>query len=302
MKKIKTYHSAPLFCLAVYILITLSLLFNVPYDGSIYSVLAVSVLQIAIFILPGVLYCRLEGTVSPKELGFRGFRIQNVALIIFAALFLFSLSVLFGLADPDYVQTGAVTDVTSLSPQAVIYITVIYCILPAVTEEFVFRSIIYNKYKKYGVFSAAAFSSVLFALAHFSLSELPKFLICGVVLALVYEVSHSVFVSIAVHFLFNLLTVFSQKLLTDAAGKSENTVPFIFLFVSIALITLFLSLSRAQSQLEYDSVSIRPADNEKEQTFQFRMRALLLSFLSPAFLCCVIFAVAAAIIRLKHNV
>ncbi len=302
MRKIKAYYSAPLFCLVIYILITLSSLINIPYDGSVYSVLSFAVLQIAVFIIPGVIYCRLEGVVSMKDLGFRGFRIQNLALIICAAVFLFSVSVLFGLAaGPEYTQRGAVTDVTSLSPQSVIYITVIYCILPALTEEFVFRSIIYNRYKKYGVFCAVAFSSVLFSLAHFSLYEVPEFLLCGIVLALVYEVTHSVFASISVHFLFNLLTVFSQKLLTDAAGKAENTLPFVFLFVSVLLIFLFLSLSRAQSQLEYDSVNIHPSKNEKDPSLQVRTRALLVSFLSPTFLLCVIYAVVAAIIRMNNG-
>lgn len=302
MRKIKAYYSTPVFCLIIYVLITLSALINIPYDGSIYSVLSVTVLQLAVFVLPGVIFCRIKGIVSPKELGFCGFRAPNVALILCAAVFLFSVSVLFGLVlEPDYSQNYIVTDVTSLSAQSVIYITVVYCLLPAVTEEFVFRSVIYNQYKKYGVFCAAAISSVLFALMHFSLPELPKFLICGVVLALVYEVTHSVIASVSVHFLFNLLTVFSQKILTDAAAKSENTVPFVFLFVSLLLIFLFLSLSRAQSQLEYDSINIPAEKPDKDRSFQFRMRSLLISFLSPTFLACVIYAVVFAVIRLKSG-
>ena len=299
MRRIKSYFSTPVFCLIIYIIITLSSLLN-PYDGSIYSVLALSVLQIGVFVLPGVIFCRIKGIVSPSDLGFKGFRISNIALIICSAILLFSVSVLFGLgAGPDSVQSGAVADVTSLSAQSVIYLTVVYCILPAFTEEFVFRSIIYNQYKKYGVLCAVTVSSILFSLMHFSLSDFFKYLICGVVLALVYEVTHSVFASISVHFLFNVLTVFSQKLLTDAAGKASNATPFVFVFVSFLLIFLFLSLSRAQSQLEYDSVNIHPSKNEKYPPIQLRLRSLLISLLSPTFWACVAYAIVAAVIRLR---
>lgn len=302
LRKIKPYYATPVFCLFVFILITLSSLFSISYDGSVYSVLAVCVLQIAVFVLPGVIFCRLVGIVSPKDLGFKRFRVQNIALVLCSAVFLFSASVLFGLVlEPDYAQNHVVADLTALSAQSVIYITVVYCILPAVTEEFVFRSVIYGQYRKYGVFCAAAVSSVLFALMHFSLTELPKFLLCGAVLALVYEVTHSVIASISVHLIFNLLTVFSQKLLTDAAGKAENTLPFVFLFVSVLLLFLFLSLSRAQSQLEYDSINIPPESPDKERSLQYRMRSLLLSFLSPTFLACAVYAVVFAVIRLKSS-
>ena len=302
MLKIKSYHITPVFCLVIYVLITLSSLIAIPYDGGIYSVLTVSVLQIAVFILPAVIFCRIKGIVSPKDLGLVGFRLPNIALIICAAVFLFSASVLMSLATPGSPRSTPVTDVSSLSVQSVIYITVIYCLLPAVTEEFVFRSVIYNQYKKYGVLTAVTVSSILFSLMHFSLSDFFRFLLCGVVLALVYEVTHSVFVSMAVHFLFNLMTVFSEKLLTDAAGKPENTLPFVFLFVSILLISLFLSLARAQSQFEYDSVSIHPSKNEKYPTFQLRMRSLLMSLLSPALWVCAIYAVVTAVIRMKSSV
>lgn len=302
MRKIKSYFSTPVFCIIIYILITLSSLINIPYDGSIYSVLSVSVLQIAVFILPGVIFCRIKGIVSPKDLGFCKFRVQNIALILCSAVFLFSVSVLFGLfSGSDPAQSGISADVTALSAQSVVYLTVVYCILPAVTEEFVFRSVIYNQYKKYGVFCAVSVSSVLFALMHFSLSEIPKFLLCGIVLALVYEVTHSVIPSILVHFLFNLLTVFSQKLLTDAAGKAENKLPFVFVFVSILLIFLFLSLSRAQNQLAYDSITIPPSKNEKDRSLQFRMRSLLISFISPTFLACAVYAVVYSVIRLNNG-
>ena len=184
-----------------------------------------------------------------------------------------------------------------MTAPSVIYIIVIHCLLPAVTEEIAFRSVIYGEYRKYGVFGAVILSSSLFSLMHFSLPSFIAYFLCGAVLALVYEVTRSVFASMLVHFLYNLMAVFSQKILSDAAHKADNLIPFVFAFVCAMLLFLFFSLSRAQRLLEYDASKLPEEDNEEFPPLPQRLRSLLISMISPGFILCLGFAVFAGIIK-----
>jgi membrane protease YdiL (CAAX protease family) len=188
-------------------------------------------------------------------------------------------------------------DLSEINFTGILYVIVIYCLLPAITEEIAFRSVIYGEYRKYGIFGAVILSSALFSLVHFSFSSLLSYFLCGAVLALVYEVTKSVFASMITHFLYNLMSVFSQKILSDAANKADNMIPFIFAFVCAMLLFLFFSLSRAQHILEYDAEKQPESENEEFPPFPVRLRSLMISLVSPGFLLCIGFAVFAGIMR-----
>lgn len=297
--KLKDYHFTPILCLVIY-----ALIFGVSYiklkgDYSISSFLVVFVLQISVFVLPSVTYMRIKGPIKYKELGVRPFGLSSVLFVICASIFMFCAAVLTsfssrGVADAYY------ADITEITIPGIIYVVVIYCILPAITEEIAFRSVIYGEYRKHGVFGAVLLSSVLFSLMHFSLSSFFTYFICGVTLALVYEVTKSVFASMLVHFLYNVMSVFSSKILTEAANKSGNLIPFVFVFVSVMLLFLFFSLSRAQKILEFDAAKIPEAENEQFPPLHIRLHSLLISVVSPGFVACLGFSFFAGIMKTRQ--
>lgn len=296
MSKIKDYHITPLFCLVVYILIFAASFIKPGGEFSVNTFLFVFVSQILVFVLPSIIYKRIKGPIKYRQLGVRLFGASSVLFVICASVFMFCASVLLGL------RTGGASgayyaDLTQINVPGILYVVVIYCLLPAVTEEIAFRSVIYGEYRKYGVFGAVILSSALFSLVHFSLSSFLSFFLCGAVLALVYEVTRSVFASMTAHFLYNLLSVFSQKILSDAANKADNLIPFVFAFVCAMLLFLFFALSRAQKILEYDAAKLPEEENEEFPPLQIRLRSLLFSIISPGFLLCVGFAVFAGIMR-----
>lgn len=87
-------------------------------------------------------------------------------------------------------------------------ITVSAVIIAPITEEVLFRGILYGATKKYsgGIFALLS-SSLLFAIVHAHATNLFPLFIIGVLLALVYEYSGSLIASISMHALFNLLNV-----------------------------------------------------------------------------------------------
>ena len=298
LSKIKDYHITPLFCLVVYVLIFAVSYIKLQNEYSVTSFFVVFVLQILVFILPAVIYKRIRGPIKYKELGIKAFGLSSVLLIICASIFMFCAAVLTSFGSG---TSGAYyADVTDITVPQIIYAVVIYCLLPAITEEIAFRSVIYGEYRKHGIIGAVLLSSTLFSLMHFSLSLFFTYFICGIVLALVYEVTKSIFASMIVHFLYNLLFVFTGGLLHEATKKADNLIPFIFIFVCVMLLFLFFSLSRAQKILEFDAEKIPEAENEKFPPLQIRLRSLLVSVVSPGFILCLGFAFFAGIMKLRR--
>ena len=289
MTKIKDYHITPLFCLVLFVIIFAASFINVGSEFSVNTFLIDFVLQLGVFILPAIIYKRIKGPIKYKELGIRPFGASSILLVLCASVFMFCAAVLSSLHE----KTPAVSfsaDLSEITIPGILFVVVIYCLLPAVTEELVFRGVIYGEYRKFGVFGAVLLSSALFSLSHFSLSSFLTYFICGAVLALVYEVTRSVFASVTVHFLYNLMSVFSQKILTEAANKKDNLIPFVFAFVCVMLLFLFFSLSRAQRLLEYDAKNLPEEENEQFPPIQDRLRSLLFSIISPGFILCIGFA------------
>ena len=77
-----------------------------------------------------------------------------------------------------------------------------------VVEEFVFRFFIYGVLKRYvGCLLGVVFSAVLFAAAHAHLPSLVPLFVLGSCLAIAYEWSGSILVSMTMHSVFNSLTL-----------------------------------------------------------------------------------------------
>jgi len=81
-------------------------------------------------------------------------------------------------------------------------------IVAPIVEEVIFRGYIYPVVKRYSERSfAALFTGVLFGVIHFNLLSLPTLVVMGVVLVVLYEVTGSLWVTIACHAAFNGTTV-----------------------------------------------------------------------------------------------
>jgi membrane protease YdiL (CAAX protease family) len=83
-----------------------------------------------------------------------------------------------------------------------------------VSEEIIFRGYIYPATKRLsGSPCAVLFSGALFAVVHLNLAALLPLFVLGMLLAVLYEATGSLWMPIAVHLVFNLGTVVMQQLM-----------------------------------------------------------------------------------------
>lgn len=294
-----------LLVLGTFVLLLLSRLLDTLVLDRDNEYLAVVLLQILIFVIPGYLFLRYRGKGYTKRLRLRAPRFDQVLLIASAAGALitgcFLLSVLMGnlSAGQSFVLYDTFTSHQDGTTLGVVYLILAYAILPAVCEEVIFRSILCAEFERRGVACAIAVSSILFSMLHFNLPAMPVYLFAGVILALVLYATRSVFCAIIVHFLYNLFCLFGQSGFADFYVTQSATTLFLILMIAgllLCLAVLFGESSRLYRAYAKEGASdaYRPA---KKPSALEAIKNIALAFASPAAIVCVVLYAVVCILR-----
>ena len=95
-----------------------------------------------------------------------------------------------------------------------VLVAVVACVGAPLAEEVVFRGYIYAAVKRFtNIPFAVIFTGLLFGAVHGNLLALLPLTVLGIVLALAYEYTGSLWAPIAIHFCFNAATVVIQFIL-----------------------------------------------------------------------------------------
>lgn len=130
--------------------------------------------------------------------------VLTIIVISFACLFL--ISPIINVYDSFLTSIGVKEQTLPISldsPLKLIYLIFSLGILAPISEEFVFRGIIFNGLKEKGLKNAVLISSLLFMLMHLSLHQTIYQFLLGIVLAMIYYYTQNIFASILVHFINN---------------------------------------------------------------------------------------------------
>ena len=117
-------------------------------------------------------------------------------------------------------------------PLVLVLMALVACVGAPLAEEVVFRGYIYTTVKRMaGLPVAVIFSGLLFGAVHVNLIALLPLSLLGIVLALSYEYTGSLWAPVAIHFCFNAATVTLQILLKinpewlDELEKNTGIIP-----------------------------------------------------------------------------
>ncbi|MBQ5792671.1 MAG: 5-formyltetrahydrofolate cyclo-ligase [Clostridia bacterium] len=291
--------------LGTFVLLLLSRLLDVLVLDRDNESLAVVLLQILIFVVPGYLFLRYRGKSYIKKMRLRAPGFDHILLIASAAGVLitgcFLLSVLMGnlSAGQSFVLYDTFTSHQDGTTLGVIYLILAYAILPAVCEETIFRGILCAEFEHRGVACAVIVSSILFSMLHFNLPAIPVYLFAGVILSLVLYATRSVFCTIIVHFLYNLFCLFGQSGFADFYVTQSATTLFLILMIAALLLCLAIffgessRLYRAYAK-EGASDAYRPAT---KPTAAKIAKSTALAFTSPAAILCIVLYLIVCILR-----
>ena len=308
---VKRSFAAPLLIFVIYLL-CLGMRFlpqvtsRVTDLDSIYVVLIL--LQILVFVLPGIFFCKLRGSGYSLRLSLRLPHADRVGIGIIALLLILLGNALIKIGIVslhgefrngyilnlyDYVgesNLGTVTDA--------IYSILTFAVVPAVVTEFVFRGILMREYADggYGPVCTVLFSALLYAMLSFSFYTLPTMFFTGLMLGITMYFTHSLFLCMAVSAVSAGVDLFAESFLLHVAAQKSNVLLLCFCIVTAFLFILLLGLREAERILYNEG--LRTTEVPHDLRTEGKMSgALAACALSPSFLMCLAAFVAGTILQ-----
>jgi membrane protease YdiL (CAAX protease family) len=249
--KTKASFSAPLFALILYALLFASGFVKdrlIGAGGNVF--LSVIILQILIFILPAIIFCRMKGVGYAVKLNIKLFSPGKLGCVIMSALVLICGSVLirfaqiylFGMREFSFSLFDTYLD-AGISGEFLFTATA-FAVVPALTEEFVYRTILLTEYNEagFGAVTATLVTSLLSSMMCFSLETLPIRFMAAVMFCVVTYVTGSSIGAFLSHIIFNIYGIFGEKYILKAIVDPSNKIISIFTFTLLFLILAVILL------------------------------------------------------------
>jgi hypothetical protein len=108
-------------------------------------------------------------------------------------------------------------------------------IAPAFAEEFLFRGVFYTNLRPYGRTQAVLISSLLFALMHQNIGQLFYTFVAGIAMALMYELTGSIWCSVIYHLINNELATLFEIMVYGKVGEDAYVAMLVWDAIIFAL-------------------------------------------------------------------
>ena len=301
----KPLHAPLLLVLCNFVLLLLSRLIDARLLDRDSEYVGVILIQVLIFIIPAILYCKLRGESFSERIRLRPPKISHLPFLLYMLVVMISGSLLasiltdgirslegnFTLYDTFIARTG--------TPLETAYAILAYAFLPAIGEELTYRSILCSEYEGRGVGVAIAASAFLFAMLHFSFAHFLTYLVLGALLACAMYATRSFLAPILLHVCYNVFCLFGQPYLSAFyvnAGSNE-----IFIFCVVVLFLLFSAFSAGEARKIYHIHAKKNVSSAYTQALPWRRlpATLLETLLSPVAAVCLVIWLITSIVTLN---
>ncbi|MBQ9510955.1 MAG: CPBP family intramembrane metalloprotease [Clostridia bacterium] len=224
--------------------------------GHISAYVLVIALHAVIFGIPSVLYLVLRGKSFSRSIK-KGIIPRSAAgVVILGTLLLILQSCIlkfgvfyFGYDYSAYTLYGSSFQVSASGVGEWILMVLALAIVPAVTEEIVFRGIIFTDYRKCGFWCAATATSLLFAFIHFDFPQFLIYFLDGLLLAWIMFISGTLLAPVIAHIIYNVFVLFLEKYIWLFSSNPDSEILFWLLLIALYLFILFLFIGVAEGHL-----------------------------------------------------
>ncbi|MEY8392355.1 type II CAAX endopeptidase family protein [Lachnospiraceae bacterium 45-W7] len=179
----------------------------------------------ALVFVPCFLYCRGKHIKIRELIPYRRISFITIILVVICTYLMYPLIVVLNAVSMLFSNSGTASVSELMQSQNFILNTLFMALLPACVEEFMFRGVLFQTYKKSKMLPAILLSGFLFGCMHMNLNQFIYAFALGVYLAFLVEATGSVFSSMLAHFTLNftsvLMTFFLPKLY-DTLGISQS--------------------------------------------------------------------------------
>ena len=205
-------------------------------------------------------------------------RLYPILLVIaITTVCIFGFNYLIYVFDLSLLKITGVTQSTVAVPQSAIgYILVLitFAIIPGITEEFIYRGVVFNGLKKSSKpHIAIILSALIFALMHLSIYQFLYQFIMGLILATICYYTGSIFYAMIFHVLNNAIVLtfsyFAPNIFVVSNVSALNVVLIILgaMLASAAIVALFIVLKKVVKRYPTQAEVIKEK-SEKDQLIE----------------------------------
>ncbi len=181
-----------------------------------------------ILVLPSIIYMWINKIKFIEFIRFKKINFITVVLLILFGFFIRPFMSLLSAISMIWVKNEIANTAKDLMSEVNFGLALLFiAIIPSVFEEFVYRGVFYNEYRKVNARKAVLLSGLLFGLMHMNLNQFFYAFFMGAIFALVIEATDSILASMIVHFTINGSSLLSMKMvpwLEKQAGNAGDTV------------------------------------------------------------------------------
>jgi len=274
--------------LVIFVLIMLSLSRRVlenQRDSQSNILLAITVIQIVVLVLPCILYYLVKGRKLSSPMFISMVKPSHIIFIIFTLLLFISGTVLIKYIY--YVGGGHITSLSGFfdsvtanqGNSSILGIIIALIIVPAFCEEMFFRGVVLSEYRSMGSINAVIISALCFSMLHFSIENFPIYFFAGIVLGFVTVITRSIIASILIHAVSNALSIFGSDLFLRVTVQKSGAFFVGFVIIIIFGISLLFVISKLE-QIYFTYAEKPPIAALPPKSFPNIVKV----FLSPSFL------------------
>lgn len=177
------------------------------------STYASILLSQALILLPGLFYCKWKNYRIREFIPYRKINLATIVLVVVCTYLMYPLIIVLNAISMLFTNSGTATVMELMQQQNFLLNVLFTAMLPACVEEFMFRGVLFQTYKKSRMLPAILLSGFLFGCMHMNLNQFVYAFALGVYLAFLVEATGSIFSSMAAHFTLNFTSVVMSSLL-----------------------------------------------------------------------------------------
>ncbi len=206
------------------------------------------------------------------------FRLFPILIVMaITAVCIFGFNYLIALVDYSIFSLTDISQDGVAVPQSVIgyiIVVVVFAVVPAIVEEFIYRGVVFNGLRKtFKPWVSIVLSALIFTLAHFNVYQTVYQFIMGIIMATICYFTGSIIYSMIFHLMNNFLVVTLSYFVPKLFVVGDMSALVIFLIILGALVAsgiivgLFFLLSKLVKKTP-TAAAIVEEKTEKEQMLQ----------------------------------
>lgn len=179
----------------------------------------------ALIFVPCFVYCKWKKIKIREFIPYRKINFVTIILVVICTYLMYPLIIVLNAISMLFSTSGTANVMELMQGQNFILSTLFMAVMPACVEEFMFRGVLFQTYRRSKMLPAVLLSAFMFGCMHMNLNQFMYAFALGVYLAFLVEATGSILSSMLAHFTLNFTSVALSFLLPyfyEMAGMSPE--------------------------------------------------------------------------------